>query len=782
MDKTTHEKVQTLKELIAKYDVQYYELGKSEISDAEYDALYQTYLDYEKQYPELKEMKDSPTIRVGAGSLAGTTTGLPKFTHKSPLLSIEKKSKELSILKSFYDSIGGDGIEVIVEPKLDGITCNINYESGQFVNAATRGNGTIGDLITEQFKNTDTQFPDSIPDGQDLEIRGEAILPYDYFKEHLEKDYSNPRNAVSGILRQIEPNEVKGKGIQVMFYDIGTTTLSLDDRDAVNVRTIKDLGFQRVPCFVATCWESLREIIESGLNGMIQQVDGFNVLIDPDGVYPQAVCDGLVIKVSSLKQRAEIGMAQKGPKWAFAYKFKSLQAETRINHVEWQVGKSGRVTPVAVFDEISLGGTKITRATLNNYDYMQSLQVLSEKRLVCLDDTFDPWGENVEIIYGKPIPYIEYFKIGDFIIDTKSEDDLRFQIKEIKEEGEQGFWVRDGWLGDHWISFEENRYAIVSQAFTGLQVDDLIIVERSNDVIPRIIAIKRHQKHTPAQLALQEFQERKSTFEMPEVCPCCGSKLSIHLPLINCPNLNCSAQLKGRLEHFASRDAMNITGLGEGVIDILSDLGFLSDLPSIYALKEHEQELVDLPRFGKTKVKKLLASIEASKTPELWQFIYGLSIDGIGHHASKDLANHFLTFNGILTATMDELLKIESMGPVNAATFFDFINDKTNIDMLDRLIKVGIQPKEKQVTSNELQGKSFVITGTLDQPRKFYQDLIESKGGKVSGSVSKKTYAVLIGADAGSKETKAKELVAKGEPLILLNGDDEINTFFESIE
>ena len=213
-----------LKELIAKYDKQYYEEGVSDISDAEYDRLYEEYLEFENKYPELKDMADAPTKRVGAGDVAGTTTLLPKFTHHTPLLSINKKAKELEELKAFYESIGGDGVEVIVEPKLDGITCNINFENGELVNAATRGNGYIGDLITENFKNTDTIYPESLGDF-DLEIRGEAIIPYNFFKENLSKDYSNPRNAVAGIMRSINSEYVKGKGIQVMFYDIGQTSM-----------------------------------------------------------------------------------------------------------------------------------------------------------------------------------------------------------------------------------------------------------------------------------------------------------------------------------------------------------------------------------------------------------------------------------------------------------------------------------------------------------------------------------------------------------------------------
>ena len=216
------ERVQEIKNLIAKYDRQYYELGQSDISDAEYDRLYEEYLQYEEKYPELKNMEDAPTRRIGAGKDAGSTTLFPKYTHKSPLLSINQKSRELEDLKDFYEFVGGDGTEVIIEPKLDGITCNINYENGFFVNAATRGNGYTGDLITENFQNTDTLYPKTLSDNASLEVRGEAIIPYDIFKESLQKDYSNPRNGVAGIMRSQDSQDVKGKEFKSCSMTLGS--------------------------------------------------------------------------------------------------------------------------------------------------------------------------------------------------------------------------------------------------------------------------------------------------------------------------------------------------------------------------------------------------------------------------------------------------------------------------------------------------------------------------------------------------------------------------------
>ena len=433
-----------LKELIAKYDKQYYEEGVSDISDAEYDRLYEEYLEFENKYPELKDMADAPTKRVGAGDVAGTTTLLPKFTHHTPLLSINKKAKELEELKAFYESIGGDGVEVIVEPKLDGITCNINFENGELVNAATRGNGYIGDLITENFKNTDTIYPESLGDF-DLEIRGEAIIPYNFFKENLSKDYSNPRNAVAGIMRSINSEYVKGKGIQVMFYDIGQTSMKLENSDLSNLCRISKLNFQTVPVISASSWNELKEVVESKMNNSIQEIDGFNVLMT-NGKFPQAVCDGLVIKVDDITKRYQIGMTDKGPKWAFAYKFKPLQAMTRIDHIEWQVGKSGKITPVGVFDEITLGGVKINRATLNNAIYIKYvLPLLYERRDVWINESYDNWEERIDIPFDKPIERMDYIQEGDELVDAypqRSQSELhRIKVKEVSNDG---FLINNG--------------------------------------------------------------------------------------------------------------------------------------------------------------------------------------------------------------------------------------------------------------------------------------------------------------------------------------------------
>lgn len=779
-----------LKRLIEKYDYQYYELGNSEISDAEYDRLYNEYLQLEKEFPELKEMKDAPSKKVGAGKEAGSTTGLPKFTHKSPLLSIDRKAKELEELKDFYDKCGGDGTELLIQPKLDGITCNINYENGLFVNAATRGDGYIGELITNNFLTTSTKYPDEIPNTINLELRGEAILPYNEFlnlnlelKANNKETLSNPRNAVAGFMRRLNSNETENKRVKVIFYDIGLNNISSNiTKDTEYLNVLNNFGFQTVPIIKVNTWKALKHCVETKMDGLIQELDGFNVLVSDD--YPSAVCDGLVIKVNDINLRNEIGMSEKGPKWCFAYKFKPLQAETRIDHIEWSIGKTGRLVPTAVFDEIILGGTKIKRATLNNYDYMKNLPVLGKYgRIVSTDIGYSVHYEYLE--YNKPIHDIRYIRPGDILIDSKflqsqGEEECKIiKIGDIHKDGD-GFYISEPYIySGEWYPFEKDRYYFKPDK--GLQMDDVIIVERSNDVIPRIVAIKNRGNfvYTDDLETSIRIDVRRKTFNIPDVCPYCGSKIIERYPLHYCTNNLCSSQMKRKIEHYVSREAMNIVGLGEGIIDTLYNNGFITDIPSIYHLASHKQELEKLQKFGEKKVQKILDSIESTKKPELWQFIYSLSIEGVGKKAAKDLAQRYHSLDNLLKANESELLEMEDMGEITVSNILDFITNSESRDMIYILQKLGVEPKPVEITGEKFKGMTFVITGTLKNPRNYYQDIIESNGGKVSGSVSKKTNVVLIGESAGSKETKARKLVNDGVDIKILDTEEKIKEFLE---
>lgn len=758
-------RIEELKQLIAKYDKQYYELGQSDISDAEYDRLYEEYVKLEEQYPELKEMKDSPTRKVGAGNDAGTTTLFPKYTHKSPLLSINQKSRDLNDLKDFYENVGGNGTEVIVEPKLDGITCNINYENGIFVNAATRGNGYVGDLITENFQNTDTFYPKTLSDNASLEVRGEAIIPYDMFKKSLQDDYSNPRNAVAGIMRSQDSQDIKDKSIQVMFYDIGKVEyVPLEDSDSNNVDYLKCVGFGSVPVCLVDTWQDLRKVVESRLNGMIKEVDGFNVLI-ADG-YPQAVCDGLVIKVNSRNKREHLGMTEKGPRWAFAYKFKPLHALTTLMDIEWQVGKSGKVVPVAVFDEISLGGVKITKATLNNPDYIQTLPTLYKERTVWRDKSYDTWGELAYIPYHESIKDIDYILPGDVLIDThpeKTSSEMSTIIVKNLDDDRTGFYISDKEYDGEWYPFEADRYYLANKEY-GLHEGDTIIVERSNDVIPRIVAIHHHNTVNP--------------IKIPSTCPVCGHALVQNGPQLFCQNPDCNGQILGKMIQFVSRDGMNIVGLGGSILEVFLEKGYIQTYADIYRLDRYEKDILSLDKFGTRKYQNLQKSVKNSTNPTLSQFLYALGIPLVGKKTAKDLARAYGTLDKFLLTSYQSLIGIDDINSVTASSIMEWLEDKNHKGMIQEL-KGYVHIQEEKQSSNKLAGKSFVITGTLSNPRDYYVKLIEERGGKSVGSVSKKTYAVLIGENAGSKEKKARELIDKGINIILLDSEKKINEFFE---
>lgn len=321
----------------------------------------------------------------------------------------------------------------------------------------------------------------------------------------------------------------------------------------------------------------------------------------------------------------------------------------------------------------------------------------------------------------------------------------------------------------------------------GLQMDDLIVVERANDVIPRIVAIKKRQNcvYQQSMDVTLACAERRESFLQPKVCPVCGHELEGE-DILFCTNSSCIAQSKRRIEHFASRDAMNIVGMGEGVVDILFDEGFITNIPSIFFLHEKKDELIvdkkmktGIEGFGKKKVEKLLQSIDNAKSPELWQFIYSLSISNVGKKTAKDLASNYQTIEKFMNAQREELIKIDDIGDIIAESIVQALEDEEFQMMVKRLREAGVNPKPVIQSGNRFAGKTFVITGTLMQPRSYYQSLIENEGGKVAGSVSKKTDVVLIGTDAGSKETKARELVSKGASIMILDSEQAIMDYLK---
>lgn len=761
-----------LKEKIKQYDHAYYVLKHPLISDAEYDRLLKEYENLEKLYPELKT-PDSPTQRVGAEPLSK----LEKFDHKTPLLSIDQKSKTIEALRKFYEDCGGNGVELLIQPKADGLTGNLNYapaDSNEFhqfigdakgteygsylVNGATRGNGYTGELITENIR-TIKSVPLKIPFNGHLEVRGEIIISYNSFIKNFSDEYSNPRNLASGTIRQLDSRLVAERKPDIVFFDIGKCDKEFTE-DTERLEFLKSQGFKVMPTKVVNNLKDLIETCTSYFDGNIKIKDGFNVLDIQD--YPDMVCDGLVIKVNNLALREDLGMTAKGPKWAFAYKFKSLKAKTVLKQVICQVGRTGKLTPVGVFDEVNLGGTKVTRATLNNIDYIKNLGPTPPDVEEILIDGFNGTvsfelegkkhtvqkvvryvsTDNKHIMYmvvtaeNKRIMFPQRTEL-----DTMFSKKLKFQSIEFKE-----------------INVEPSHFY--------MKIGDSITIERSNDVIPRVIGINY----------LERDKENVKDFEFPTVCPTCGFELEEIYPQHFCPNIDCPDRLKGSLQHFVQRDAMDIIGLGASLIDLFVEKGYLKSLKDIYALARYKDEILQLEGFGEKKVEKLFEAIEESKNREFWRVLYGLGIREVGKSMAKTLAKHFKSMENLIIATEDELRKVEDVGDATIQEIKHFFSNEKNLEVIDFLEAQGIKMCDDTVTTSDcFAGLTFVITGTLYKDgnkigRSDVQKIIEDNGGKVSNSVSKKTSVVIIGEDAGSKETKARDLVQKGTPITLLEG------------
>lgn len=774
-----------LKRKIKEYDHAYYVLNNPLISDAEYDRLYKEYENLEKQYPELKT-PDSPTQRVGAEPLSK----LEKITHKTPLLSIDQKAKSVEALTKFYQDCGGDGVEVLIQPKADGLTGDVNYapvdseeflkfmgssvnvnglENGSYlIYGATRGNGYIGELITENIR-TIKSVPLHIPFNGYLEVRGEIIISYNSFIKNFSDEYSNPRNLASGTIRQLDSRLVAERKPDIVFFDIGKCDKEFTE-DTERLEFLKSQGFKVMPTKVVNNLKDLIETCTSYFDGNIKIKDGFNVLDIQD--YPDMVCDGLVIKVNNLALREDLGMTAKGPKWAFAYKFKSLKAKTVLKQVICQVGRTGKLTPVGVFDEVNLGGTKVTRATLNNIDYIKNLGPTPPDVEEILIDGFNGTVsfelEGKKHTVQKVVRYVStdnkhtmYMVVtaeNKHImfpqrteLDTMFSKKLKFQSIEFKE-----------------ISVEPSHFY--------MKIGDSITIERSNDVIPRVIGINY----------LERDKENVKDFEFPTVCPTCGSELEEIYPQHFCPNIDCPDRLKGSLQHFVQRDAMDIVGLGASLIDLFVEKGYLKSLKDIYTLTRYRDEILQLEGFGEKKVEKLFEAIEESKKREFWRVLYGLGIREVGKSMAKTLAKHFKSMENLIIATEDELRKVEDVGDATIQEIKHFFSNEKNLEIIDFLEAQGIKMCDDTVSeSNCLAGMTFVITGTLYKDgvkitRDAVQKMIEDNGGKASGSVSQKTSVVIIGEDAGSKETKARELVKKGAPIILLEGYEAFEEFLNS--
>lgn len=644
-------RIADLRSELEEHNRRYYEEAAPTIGDREYDALYRELADLEKQFPHLAS-PDSPTQKVGGTPLKA----FAPVTHRAPMLSLDNTYSEEEV-SDFYRRLQrllpNEKIPVVIEPKVDGVAVSLLYEKGALAYAATRGDGTVGDDITQNIR-TIRSVPSRLKGKAPrlLEVRGEVFMHKDGFvklnaarAEAGLPVFANPRNSAAGSLKQLDPAITAQRPLGVVFYGTGAIEGAELKKHSDLFPFLKSLGLQSSERWWTA--ESAEEILRA-----IHELDR----VRHDFAYQT---DGAVVKVDRFAQRELLGFTAKSPRWAIAYKYEAERVETRLLDILIQVGRTGVLTPVAALEPMSVSGSTVARATLHNEEEIQR--------------------------------------------------------KDIR-------------------------------------IGDVVVIEKAGEVIPAVVTVRTD---------LRTGAERK--FRMPTKCPECGSAVvkDEGQVAVRCVNAQCPAQVRRRIEHFAGRGAMDIEGLGEVMVGQLVQRGLLRDVSDIYRLSPASFETVE--RVGEKSIQNLLTAIAASRTRPLWRLIFGLGILHVGVSASRALADHFRSIERLMESSVEELQRIPDVGEVVGASINRFFQEPANRELIARLAEGGVkmindEPAPKAKAGSPFQESTWVITGTLSQPRDEIAEMIIGRGGKVSGSVSKKTTYLLAGAEAGSKLEKAKQL------------------------
>ena len=632
-----------LVKLLNQYAHEYYTTDNPSVSDSEYDKLYHELLDLEKQYPEFVQ-PDSPTHRVGGKVLEG----FEKYQHQYPLYSLQDafSREELDVFdarirKDFPD------ISYLCELKIDGLSISLMYEKGILVAGATRGDGSVGENITENLKRV-KDIPLKLPSEVDMTVRGECYMQRSSFdavnqlrQENGEPEFANPRNAAAGTLRQLDTAIVAKRNLATFLYQEASPTSAMSQEAVLN--QLSKNGFS----------VNERHILAHSMDEVWQFIG--QIAQERDQL-PYDI-DGVVIKVNDLAVQEELGFTVKAPKWAIAYKFPAEEKEAQLLSVDWTVGRTGVVTPTANLTPVQLAGTTVSRATLHNVDYI-------------------------------------------------AEKDIR--------------------------------------------KGDTVIVYKAGDIIPAVLQVVESKRQSEEKL------------EIPKNCPSCNSEL-IHFEdevALRCINPRCPAQIKAGLIHFASRDAMNITGLGPAVVEKLFDQQLVNDVAGIYRLTV--EDLLQLENFKEKSANKLYTAIQTSKENSAEKLLFGLGIRHVGSKASQILLEHFHDLEQLAKAEKEEIAALDSLGMVIAESLSSYFAQEGTHILLSELKEAGLNFTylgEKVAADAALSGLTVVLTGKLERlNRSEAKAKLESLGAKVTSSVSKKTSLVVAGADAGSKLTKAQEL------------------------
>lgn len=644
------ERIEELRKQVEYHAQKYYDEDKPEISDFEYDMLMVELRNLEKEFPEFQS-KASLTQKVGGH----VKEGFQKVTHEVPLQSlqdvfsiddveeyiakIEQKAEENNIEKVTY----------VVETKIDGLSAALEYKNGEFIRGATRGNGLVGEDVTENLKTVKT-IPMKLKDKIDITVRGEVFIAKDDFEkmnqereENEEELFANARNAAAGSLRQLDSKITKTRPLDIYIF---------------NVQKIEGKEFN-------SHYEELEYLSKQGFNvnpiriycKTMQEIEKAIEKIGEDRANLTFGIDGAVVKVDDLKFREILGTTAKTPRWAVAYKYPPEKKETKLKEIICQVGRTGVITPMAILEPVKVAGSTISKTTLHNEDFIK------EKEL----------------------------KIGD-----------------------------------------------------------TVVIQKAGDVIPEIVEVKK-DKRTGEEIE----------FEMPKQCPVCGAQAVREEgeAAIRCTGIECPAKLFRNLVHFVSREAMNIDGLGENIIQQLLDNGLIENIADIYMLQL--EDIASLKKNGQKFAQNLVDSINQSKKNDLYRLITALGIRHVGSKASKLLARKYKNIDNLIKAEFEDLSQINDIGPIVANSIIEFFSQEQTQDLIQKLKVAGVntEAKEEENIDNRFEGKTFVLTGTLENyTRGEAGNLIEKFGGKTSGTVSKKTDYVLAGEEAGSKLTKAQSL------------------------
>ena len=630
----------------------YYDEDNPEVPDYEYDMTMNKLKALEKEFPDLVT-KDSLTQKVGGH----VKEGFEKVEHAVPLQSLQdifsfgelEEFKERVYKAAKENNIKEEDVKFVVETKIDGLSAALEYKNGKFVRGATRGNGLVGEDVTENLKTIKT-IPKELPEPINIIVRGEVFIGKKEFEKmneerelNEEKTFANARNAAAGSLRQLDTKITKQRPLDIYIFNVQKIEGKEFNSHFEELNYLKKLGFNVNPVLIPC--NNIPEAIEA-INKIGEEREKLTFGID-----------GAVIKVDDLNLREKMGTTSKVPRWAIAYKYPPEKKETKLKDIICQVGRTGAITPMAILEPVKVAGSTISKTTLHNEDFIK-------------------------------------------------EKDIR--------------------------------------------VGDTIVVQKAGDVIPEILEVKKKKRDGTEQI-----------FEMPKVCPVCGAPVVREEgeAVSRCIGIECPAKLVRNIIHFVSRDCMNIDGLGDKIIEQLINKNLISNIADIYFLKF--EDIATLKKNGQKFTQNLIDAINNSKNNDLYRLIAALGIRHIGTKAAKTLAKKYKTMDNLMNASLESLAMTDDIGEISANSIYEFFRQDQTIDLINRLkeANVNMEALETEDIDNRFEGKTFVLTGTLEKfTRKEASDLIEKHGGKTSGSVSKKTNYVLAGEDAGSKLTKAQNL------------------------